>query len=159
MNGTNGKQSDFPDVALVPYPVIVAATKGDPDAMKIVLQHFSGYTFGPIRIPLGLISQRLPLPVLDNVPRICDISSPVTWLMSVPGFEKAYVKDSPFAILNAFQLIRPEPFTLIVPPDAIVLSVMPVISPCTTSPPVGMAKTLCERARQMAAVRKAFRDL
>ena len=34
MNGTNGKQSDFPDVALVPYPVIVAATKGDPDAMK-----------------------------------------------------------------------------------------------------------------------------
>ena len=29
--------------ALVPYPVIVAATKGDPDAMKIVLQHFSGY--------------------------------------------------------------------------------------------------------------------
>ena len=26
-----------------PYPVIVAATKGDPDAMKIVLQHFSGY--------------------------------------------------------------------------------------------------------------------
>lgn len=50
MNGTNGKQSDFPDVALVPYPVIVAATKGDPDAMKIVLQHFSGYitmqTFG-----------------------------------------------------------------------------------------------------------------
>ena len=36
MNGTNGKQSDFPDVALVPYPVIVAATKGDPDAMKKV---------------------------------------------------------------------------------------------------------------------------
>ena len=35
MNGTNGKQSDFPDVALVPYPVIVAATKGDPDAMKL----------------------------------------------------------------------------------------------------------------------------
>ena len=43
MKGTNGKKSDFPDVALVPYPVIVAATKGDPDAMKIVLQHFSGY--------------------------------------------------------------------------------------------------------------------
>ena len=43
MNGTNGKQSDFSDVALVPYPVIVAATKGNPDAMKIVLQHFSGY--------------------------------------------------------------------------------------------------------------------
>ena len=43
MNGTNGKQSDFPDVALVPYPVIVAATNGDPDAMKMVLRHFSGY--------------------------------------------------------------------------------------------------------------------
>ena len=27
MNGTNGKQSDFPDVALVPYPVIVVARK------------------------------------------------------------------------------------------------------------------------------------
>ena len=25
------------------YPVILAASKGDPDAMKIVLQHFSGY--------------------------------------------------------------------------------------------------------------------
>ena len=37
------KELSFPDVALVPYPVIVAATKGDPDAMKIVLQHFSGY--------------------------------------------------------------------------------------------------------------------
>ena len=43
MNGTNGKQSDFPDVALVPYPVIVAATKGDPDAMKIVMQHYQSY--------------------------------------------------------------------------------------------------------------------
>lgn len=42
MNGTNGKQTDCPEIALVPYPVIVAATK-DPDAMKIVLQHFSGY--------------------------------------------------------------------------------------------------------------------
>lgn len=38
-----GKQSDYPEIALVPYPVIVAASKGDPDAMKIVLQHFSGY--------------------------------------------------------------------------------------------------------------------
>lgn len=43
MNGTNGKQTDCPEIALVPYPVIVAATKGDPDAMKIVLKHFSGY--------------------------------------------------------------------------------------------------------------------
>jgi hypothetical protein len=47
MNGKNGKQSDYPEIALVPYPVIVAASKGDPDAMKIVLQHFSGYIACP----------------------------------------------------------------------------------------------------------------
>ena len=34
MNGTNGNQPGYPENALVPYPVIVAATKGDPDAMK-----------------------------------------------------------------------------------------------------------------------------
>ena len=43
MNGKNGKQSDYPEIALVPYPIIVAASKGDPDAMKMVLRHFSGY--------------------------------------------------------------------------------------------------------------------
>lgn len=43
MNGTNGNQNDYPENALVPYPVILAASKGDPDAMKMVLQHFSGY--------------------------------------------------------------------------------------------------------------------
>ena len=43
MNGTNGNQPGYPEKALIPYPVIVAATKGDPDAMKIVMQHFSGY--------------------------------------------------------------------------------------------------------------------
>ena len=43
MNGTNGNQPGYPEKALIPYPVIVAATKGDPDAMKMVLQHFSGY--------------------------------------------------------------------------------------------------------------------
>ena len=42
MNGTNGNEPGYPEKALVPYPVILAATKGDPDAMKIVLQHFSG---------------------------------------------------------------------------------------------------------------------
>ena len=36
MNGTNGNQSGFSDKALVPYPVILAATQGDPDAMKMV---------------------------------------------------------------------------------------------------------------------------
>ena len=29
MNGTNGNQPGYPENALVPYPVIVAATKGD----------------------------------------------------------------------------------------------------------------------------------
>ena len=43
MNGTTGNQSGFTAKALVPYPVILAATKGDPDAMNMVLQHFSGY--------------------------------------------------------------------------------------------------------------------
>ena len=35
MNGTNGNEPGYPENALVPYPVIVAATKGDPDAMKM----------------------------------------------------------------------------------------------------------------------------
>lgn len=42
MNGTNGKY-EGPEVALVPYPIILAATKGDPEAIKLVVQHFSGY--------------------------------------------------------------------------------------------------------------------
>ena len=42
MNVTNGKY-EGPEVALVPYPIILAATKGDPEAMKLVVQHFSGY--------------------------------------------------------------------------------------------------------------------
>lgn len=42
MNGTNGKY-EGPEVALVPYPIILAATKGDPEAMILVVQHFSGY--------------------------------------------------------------------------------------------------------------------
>lgn len=42
MNGMNGKY-ESPEVALIPYPIILAATKGDPEAMKLVVQHFSGY--------------------------------------------------------------------------------------------------------------------
>ena len=42
MYGTSGKY-EGPEVALVPYPIILAATKGDPEAMKVVVQHFSGY--------------------------------------------------------------------------------------------------------------------
>ena len=43
MNGLNGKPTEYPENALVHYPVILAASKGDPDAMKMVLQHLSGY--------------------------------------------------------------------------------------------------------------------
>ncbi len=38
MNGTNENER-----GLLPYPVIVAATKGDPDAMRIVIRHYSSY--------------------------------------------------------------------------------------------------------------------
>ena len=33
MNGLNGNQNDYPENALVPYPVILAASKGDPDCI------------------------------------------------------------------------------------------------------------------------------
>ena len=41
MNGT--VINDTQNYGLLPYPIIVAATKGDPDAMKIVILHFSSY--------------------------------------------------------------------------------------------------------------------
>ena len=41
MNGTISNHSD--ERGLFPYTVILAATKGDPDAMKLVLQHYRGY--------------------------------------------------------------------------------------------------------------------
>ena len=40
MNGTNCNTDER---GLLPYPVILAATKGDPDAMKIVMQHYQSY--------------------------------------------------------------------------------------------------------------------
>ena len=42
MNGTNGNEPGYPENALVPYPVIVAAKRGAPGAMKIVWQLSSG---------------------------------------------------------------------------------------------------------------------
>ena len=39
MNGTNFND----ERGLLPFPVILAATKGDPDAMKVVLQHYQSY--------------------------------------------------------------------------------------------------------------------
>ena len=35
--------SDHDERGLLPYPVIIAATKGDPEAMKIVVQHYESY--------------------------------------------------------------------------------------------------------------------
>ncbi len=40
MNGTIGNSSER---GLLPYPVILAASKGDPDAMRIVVQHYGNY--------------------------------------------------------------------------------------------------------------------
>ena len=40
MNGTNCNNDER---GLLPYPVILAATKGDPDAMRIVVQHYQSY--------------------------------------------------------------------------------------------------------------------
>ena len=40
----NGKiDNNLDERGLLPYPVILAATKGDPDAMKIVMQHYESY--------------------------------------------------------------------------------------------------------------------
>jgi len=40
MNGTIGNSSER---GLLPYPVILAASKGDPDAMQIVVRHYGSY--------------------------------------------------------------------------------------------------------------------
>jgi hypothetical protein len=40
MNGTIGESSER---GLLPYPVILAASKGDPDAMQIVVRHYGSY--------------------------------------------------------------------------------------------------------------------
>ena len=43
MKQMNGNISDLDEHGLLPYPVIVAATRGDPEAMKMVMQHYEGY--------------------------------------------------------------------------------------------------------------------
>lgn len=35
--------TDNDERGLLPYPVIIAATKGDPEAMNIVVQHYDSY--------------------------------------------------------------------------------------------------------------------
>ena len=42
MNGMVGN-SNSDERGLLPYPVILAATKGDPDAMRIVIRHYASY--------------------------------------------------------------------------------------------------------------------
>ncbi len=42
MSGTVGN-SNPDERGLLPYPVILAATKGDPDAMRIVIRHYASY--------------------------------------------------------------------------------------------------------------------
>lgn len=42
MNGTSGNNNSD-ERGLLPYPVILAATKGDADAMRIVMQHYRSY--------------------------------------------------------------------------------------------------------------------
>ena len=42
MNGATGN-SNPDERGLLPYPVILAATRGDPDAMRIVIRHYASY--------------------------------------------------------------------------------------------------------------------
>ena len=42
MMKANGN-SDYDERGLLPYPLIMAAAKGDPDAVKAVVQHYEGY--------------------------------------------------------------------------------------------------------------------
>lgn len=43
MNGTNGNEPGYPEKSPCSLSCHFGSDKGDPDAMKIVLQHFSGY--------------------------------------------------------------------------------------------------------------------
>lgn len=43
----NGNTSEQSERGLLPYVVIVAATKGDPEAMKMVVQHYALPVFLP----------------------------------------------------------------------------------------------------------------
>ena len=42
MTATTGKTTDD-ERGLLPYPVIIAATKGEPQAMNIACRHYAGY--------------------------------------------------------------------------------------------------------------------
>lgn len=40
---TRVSNNDNAESGLLPYPVIIAATKGDPEAMAIVVKHYESY--------------------------------------------------------------------------------------------------------------------
>ncbi|RKJ63299.1 helix-turn-helix domain-containing protein [Roseburia sp. 1XD42-69] len=40
--GKTGK-TEQDERGLLPYPVIIAATKGDPEAMQIIIHHYDSY--------------------------------------------------------------------------------------------------------------------
>ena len=40
---TKGSNNENAESGLLPYPVIIAATKGDPEAMAIVVKHYESY--------------------------------------------------------------------------------------------------------------------
>lgn len=40
---TKVSNNDNAESGLLPYPVIIAATKGDPEAMAIVVEHYESY--------------------------------------------------------------------------------------------------------------------
>ena len=87
MNGTNGKQSDFPDVALVPYPVIVAATD-----LKILIK----------RINLSFLMQGK----VGKRYFLC--SAPPDFLMGVAGFvvQHPFTETLKDTLLLKFHAIR-----------------------------------------------------
>lgn len=43
MNVIANTNTDNNERGLLPYPIIVAATKGEPEAMQAVLQHYDSY--------------------------------------------------------------------------------------------------------------------
>ena len=47
MTAHNGN-TEQDERGLLPYPVLIVATKGDPEAMKIVVQHYESYIASPL---------------------------------------------------------------------------------------------------------------
>ncbi|WP_444541737.1 helix-turn-helix domain-containing protein [Amphibacillus sediminis] len=43
MNEMSNTNTENNERGLLPYPIIIAANKGEPEAMKIVVQHYGSY--------------------------------------------------------------------------------------------------------------------